>query len=471
MQTDLDPMYALFREGKLSFVEAKAGSASRYSDAEPPMLLLDKHGVVRYCNTEMESLFNCRKGGLDGCDVAKILPSLPLRKRTPGYNLAFATFWEQEALELSLNGHTSTGDSLILAVSVRRVNIDKQQFILLNISPAKPQPRMGRELDSLVAASEMKSDMVVVTDAEGVICYVNRAFERVSGYSRDEVLGQPARMMRSGLHDPGFYEDLWATLRSGSDFRAVFFNRRKNGEIFNEDKHIRPFVNGRGVATHFVATSRELDEPLRTTLLRLQHEANHDALTGLPNRNLFMDRLGQALFMASRNSTRFAVVFIDLDEFKCINDTYGHAAGDAVLCATARHLRNGVRDQDTVARLGGDEFALILLDISHREDVEHVLGKLLSAFAVGTTFENTHFSIRASLGVDIYPEGGGDTDTLMQNADHAMYAAKATGGACFNFYKNKGHIGVPERRFLMPGLGIDQREAPKQFRSLTFSPG
>lgn len=434
------------------------------------MLLLDRHAVVRFCNARMESLFNCRKGDLDGRDVAKLLPSLPLRKRTPGYNLAFATFWEQEALKLNLDGHTLTGESLILSVSVRKVNIDRQQFILLHIVPAKPQPRVDRELESLMAASETKSDMVIVTDAEGVICYVNKAFERISGYSRNEVLGQPARMMRSGLHDAGFYEDLWSTLRSGSDFRAVFFNRRKNGEIFNEDKHIRPFINGRGVATHFVATSRELDEPLRTTLLRLQHEANHDALTGLPNRNLFMDRLGQALFMASRNSTSFAVVFIDLDDFKNINDTYGHAAGDAVLCATAKHLRNGVRDQDTVARLGGDEFALILLDISQREDVQNVLGKLLAAFAVGTSFEKKHFPIRASLGVDIYPEGGCDTNTLMQNADHAMYSAKAAGGACFNFFNSQARFDVQGCGFVMPRIGDEQREKAKQLRSLAFSP-
>lgn len=443
METKLDPMHALFREGNLSFVRGDVDSASRSSDAERPMVLLDKHGVVRFCNPSMELLFNCRKGELDGCDVAKLLPSLPLRKKTPGYNLAFATFWEQEALQLNLNGHTTTGGSLLLTVSVRRVSVERHHFILLSLFRATQHLGQDRELESLMAAAEVKSDMVVVTDTEGIICYVNAAFERISGYSRNEVLGQPARIMRSGLHDADFYKNLWATVKSGNDFRAVFFNRRKNGEIFNEDKHIRPFMNRQGKATHFVATSRELDEPLRSTLLRLQHEANHDALTGLPNRNLFMDRLGQALFMASRKNAGFAVVFVDLDGFKAINDNHGHAAGDAVLCAAAEHMRNSVRDQDTVARLGGDEFALILLDIQHREDVQTVLGKLLSVFATGTTFEKKHFSINASLGADIYPAGGGDIETLIRHADLAMYGAKAAGGACLHFFKEQDQRDAP----------------------------
>lgn len=401
--------------------------------SEPAIVVLDKHGVVTFSSAAAGALFQASPEQLEGLDMASLLPGLPLKRDTPGFNLAFADFWGSDGIWLDFKGALPNGQRIPLAVSLRKLRVENSYSILLGFQPVD-ETSSKEELNCLIRSSENKSDAVMVTDTSGTIRFVNPAFEQITGYTQAEVLGQPASIMKSGLHDPVFYKKMWDSLGAGQDFHAVFANRKKNGEIFHEYKYIRPFIDGSGSATHFVAVSHGLSQALHTVLRSLQYHAYHDALTALPNRHLFVDRLRQALARSARSGASFALVYVDLDGFKEINDRHGHAVGDAVLEATAKHLQASIRDEDTVARLGGDEFAIILLDVVRREDVEAVLRKLLLSLAEGIPFEDGQIPICASLGAAIYPQHGCDKETLMHHADAAMYRAKAQRCHGFCFY-------------------------------------
>lgn len=433
--------------------EQQAGHARRISCAEgqtveSPMAVLDKHGVINFSSPSMCKLFNCSQNEMEGRDVASIIPGFPMKTKTPDYNLAFADFWGKDGELLQFNGHSVNNNRISLAVSLKKLCVDNTPLILLRLFPGNGQEHINDELNRYIKTTAKITDAIMITDTRGIICSVNGAFEKASGYTHDEAIGRPASLIKSGLHDNDFYKNMWQALHNGHDFRAVFINRKKNGEIFHEEKHIRPFIDGAGITTHFVSTSRSLSETLQTTLLRLQHEAYHDALTGLPNRHLFEDRLKQAFSRASRHGDSFSLVYVDLDNFKDINDTHGHTVGDSVLRTTATRLKACVRDEDTVARLGGDEFALIIQDVHSQRDIETVLDKILKSLHQGTRIGKTRIPIRASLGANIYPDDGNDSDTLMTRADYAMYRAKSMGGHCFHFFdKNELAPTAPEPRF------------------------
>lgn len=406
--------------------------------SDPAIIILDRHGIVAFCSTTAGRMLGQESQGLIGQQASRFFPELPLRAQTPGYNLAFAAFWGSAAAWLEVEGRSSEARGIPLEVSLKRISLDDNPFIMLGLRP--PDVRENGQLDRLESNAETSRDAIMISDIRGVIRYVNPAFEQMTGYSREEAIGQACSLLKSGFHDAVFYEKLWSTLCLGRDFRALFANRKKNGEIFFEEKHIRPFIGKDGIVTSYVASGRVISDTLQEALLRLQHQAYHDALTGLPNRCLFMDRLGQAFSRATRHDKGFALVYIDLNNFKHINDAYGHAAGDAVLCSTARCLASCIRDEDTAARLGGDEFALILLDVARHKDVEIVLEKILRTLAHGTNCraneskEENLVAIEASIGISLFPIDGRDSETLMRHADRAMYCQKALNKVGFHFY-------------------------------------
>ncbi|NJA88156.1 diguanylate cyclase [Rhodocyclus tenuis] len=287
------------------------------------------------------------------------------------------------------------------------------------------------DLESFRQRMAAASESLMITDRDGVIRHVNRAFERLTGYTGSEALGQPAHLISSGLHPESFYAELWNTVLAGREFRALFTNRRKDGEIFHEEKTIRPFVDSDGEPAFLVGVGRPVNDFVHDALARLERLANIDGLTGLPGRTLFLDRLAQHCARAVRHGKAFAVAFLDLDNFKSINDRFGHAAGDLALCATARRLQEGVRKEDTVARLGGDEFGIILCDIHERDAIAQILDKIISRLATGILIDTTAVPIHSSVGVSIFAAdevADSRGDELLRRADHAMYAAKAAGG-------------------------------------------
>lgn len=294
-------------------------------------------------------------------------------------------------------------------------------------------------LQKMTAAVEQTGDAVAMTDENGIVEYVNAAFEKLTGYTSAEIKGRTMAFLRSDLHPDDFYVELWRTLRAGEVFRARFANRRKDGRLLYEQKTISPIRDNSGHIVSFVSTAKDVTEQVETER-RLDWLANYDNLTGLPNRNLFMDRLRQAVAVAARNRQLLALLYVDLDRFKLVNDSMGHAAGDELLRIAASRLSACVREVDTVCRLGGDEFAIILTGLDSVDDTRRVVDAILASFESPVSLEGRQVYISLSIGISLYPDNGWDAGTLLKQADMAMYQAKASGRHRYKYF----HSGMYE---------------------------
>ncbi len=286
---------------------------------------------------------------------------------------------------------------------------------------------MGQEIEVTARQLiECMRESVLLTDVDGTIRMVNAAFCRVTGYKPEEVLGKNPRILQSGWQDPPFYRALWKALGATGHWEGEIWNRRKDGEIYPEWLSIGALRNPDGEVVYYVGvftdiTGRKLSEE------HLAHMAYYDLLTGLPNRLLFRDRLGQALAQAQRQETKVAVLFLDLDGFKPLNDAHGHAFGDHVLFRTAQRLSECLRKSDTLARVGGDEF-IILLGGATAESAAGMAQAILGSLARPLAVDGKDVRVGASIGVALYPDDNLDVENLIRLADAAMYRAKAAGG-------------------------------------------
>ncbi|WP_207061502.1 bifunctional diguanylate cyclase/phosphodiesterase [Motiliproteus sp. SC1-56] len=288
-------------------------------------------------------------------------------------------------------------------------------------------------LDRLDQAVSQSPVTVLVADLEGRIEYVNDAFESMSGYSREEALGKTPAIFQSGKTPQSVYEELWSTLRSGQLWEGELLNQRKDGQSYWVHARISPVRNKAGEISHFLAIEEDI------TLRKAQenqiiHQANYDSLTELPNRFLAMDRMSQSINTAIRNEQTVVLMFIDLDDFKRINDTLGHDVGDQLITLAASRVRDTVRQTDTVARYGGDEFLVILTDLDEPDDATRVAEKVLNTLASPFHIEGRELSLTASIGMSVFPEDGQDPYELLRNADAAMFGAKDEGGGTYEFY-------------------------------------
>ncbi len=283
-----------------------------------------------------------------------------------------------------------------------------------------------QQLRKLSQAVEHSPESVIITDAGGHIEYVNTRFQETTGYTAEEVMGENPRLLQSGETPAETYEAMWDTLTRGQVWHGEFRNRRKNGEVFWEEASIAPITDQTGAITHFVAVKEDITERKRLEG-QIWRQANYDELTGLVNRHLFLDRLEHRLHHAKREQDRFALLFMDLDGFKEVNDTLGHDAGDDLLRQVADRLRSCVRQSDTVARIGGDEFTVIVTRLHEPEAATRVAEKILTALDHPFTVKDKNISTSASIGIAAFPYDGDAAATLMRHADRAMYAVKQRG--------------------------------------------
>jgi len=274
---------------------------------------------------------------------------------------------------------------------------------------------------------------VVVTDAEARVLAVNDAFLEISGYAEEEVIGKNPRLWKSQKHHEFFYRNMWATLIETRKWRGEIINRRKNGDIYPAWLTITAVTDEQGRIINYISVLSD-NSTIKQSQERADYLAHHDVLTDLPNRHLFNDRLEHALQRGHRQGVLVAILFIDLDNFKSINEGLGYPVGDRVLQETATRMVQLVREEDTVARIAGDEFAIILEDIKDPESVAKITGKLLEAFRPPFFIDNDELHVSVSIGISLYPDDGDDVTTLIKNADTAMYKAKEMGKAGYCFY-------------------------------------
>ncbi|MHB1176558.1 MAG: diguanylate cyclase domain-containing protein [Sulfuriferula sp.] len=402
------------------------------------VLLLDECGLIKYCSPAALNYFGVSLQVMIGKSVTSLLPEFPGGPSAPDDNPAYisSVSGNEDGKWQACHGCDSKGRKFSLEMTQVQLELEGRNFLLLEMRRQQTHADAQEQLHRIQEVSELSADAVVITNTEGVIVYVNAAFEALSGYRKEEAIGRTHAILKTGKHDDKFYAHMWEVLLTNAVFRGQFINRHKNGTHFHEDKIIRPLLDSKGKTTHFIASGRDVSERVKI-MQRLEHFANYDSLTGLPNRNLFMDRLQQAQAHAFRSGENFALLLLDVDRFKAINDSFGHAVGDVILQTAALRLKQCVRNEDTVARLGGDEFCLILEKTALRRDVKKVLEKISVMLREPLTVDGHDIAIQASIGVAFYPEHGEDGHTLLKQADDAMYRIKANGGDGYLFVDKK----------------------------------
>ncbi len=320
-----------------------------------------------------------------------------------------------------------------------------------------------RGLFQAAAVFKNSGEGILISDTDGRIRDVNVAFSRITGYSREEAIGQSTNLLRSGRHDADFYADMWRTMQKDGVWRGEIWNRRKSGTVFPELLTISKIDGPDG---GYMAIFTDISQ-LKETEEQLQKLAHYDPLTNLPNRFLINERLEHGVRRAQRRSDRLAVFFLDIDGFKNINDSLGHLAGDRLLRATADRLRNVLRDDDSVGRIGGDEFLMVLDDIRTYDDATTIAEKIIGVLRKPMILEGRSISVSASIGISIYPDDGQTAETLMSNADAAMYNAKDQGRDTFRFYSE--HLTRQAFQNVLIDSALREAIARKEFR-LAFQP-
>lgn len=342
------------------------------------------------------------------------------------------------------------------AAEVMLLEEGADDYLIKPVVPAVLRARVRTQLRRRAAEQRLRladevlrntGEGIVITDAQRRILDVNPAYCRMMGYEREEVLGKTPSTFSSGRHDASFYRSMWQSLDENGQWVGEIWDRRKDGSEFPKWLVINAVRDEQGMTTHYIGIFSDISV-LKTAEAKLQELAFHDPLTGLSNRLLFRDRVEQEIAISHRNQQQAAVLFLDLDRFKNVNDTLGHDAGDQLLKLVSERMRGAIRNNDTVARQGGDEFMVLLRDIHSTEDAAlvagHIIKQLQSPFMLGA--QEVH--IGTSIGIALYPEDGRDFDALTKHADVAMYHAKANGGEQFSFFNDTMNVRARERLLL-----------------------
>lgn len=306
-------------------------------------------------------------------------------------------------------------------------------YALSHIANEEKRQRYAQRIDQLSQVVEQSANAVSLIDINGKIRYINSGFTSLTGYRSDDILGKPTSILSIDNQQLDKYAEIWKFLLSAREWKGELEHRNKQGETYWAKHVISPIKDTHGVITHYVDTAED-NSDLHHAQQKIQQLAFYDPLTELPNRRLLQDRLHQAMARARRENGFIALLYLDLDKFKTVNDTLGHNAGDELLKITAQKLNNNVREMDTVARLGGDEFTILLTDLSDFTVATHVAQKIIAELSTPVELENQQVIATTSIGITLFPQDGNTMEQLLQNADTAMYHAKAEGRNNFQFY-------------------------------------
>lgn len=338
-----------------------------------------------------------------------------------------------ELAEINLRQYRcKDGEMLLVASSFKVAQLDNEQYLIVTIKDVTEWHQLQLRLRLATQVFEHASDGILVTNVDGIIQFANPSFVKNTGYSVEEIIGKTPSILKSGRHGTEFYQEMWRSLNETGQWKGEINNKRKNGEIYSEWLVVDAIKNELGKVTMYCGIFRDLSERMKYEE-KIRFQAYHDGLTGLPNRMLFYEKINQCIVAAKRYHHMVAVMYVDLDGFKHVNDLLGHDVGDLLLKEVALRLKDCVRESDIVARMGGDEFTLILPEMKHHKDVSFVAEKI--RHQLNETFELVGHSVKisSSIGVSIFPTDGEDTESLIKKADNAMYQAKASGKNAYRF--------------------------------------
>ena len=425
---------------------------------------LDREWRFTYVNREAERTLKRSEGELIGQHIWQIFPDAVGSRFQEEYQRAasqhVAVHFEafNPRLNSWLEAHVYPS-SEGLAVYLRDINERKA---------------IDHQLKLLERSVESSTNGVVIVDAQRSdlpMVYVNTAFERITGYSRSQALGRNCRFLQGDETDPATVKQLHIHIAEQREVHVVIRNYRRDGTAFWNDLYISPVLDEDGQVTHFIGVQNDISEQ-RDYQAQLDHNAHHDALTGLPNRILLSQRLEEGCVVARRYHRHIALLFIDLDDFKPINDTLGHEVGDFILIEVAKRLQSELRPWDTVARFGSDEFVVLLPDLAHPDDVIQVVERVLHRLSPPYLFHDSELRITASIGIAIN-DGSMETPRLLiQQADLAMYKAKRRGRNTYHWYTEDLNRKVSERVSLRSALqqAIEQQQFELHYQPQIHAP-
>jgi diguanylate cyclase (GGDEF)-like protein/PAS domain S-box-containing protein len=386
----------------------------------------DKNSIINQVNLRGASLLGIERGNLEG---KQFLNYVTIQHRDK-FKRCIANVFHGEGIQ--------TCEILVRANNTTRwLSIEANLGItgtdcltaLIDVTDRKKT-----EDDQKLAASVFThaGDGIAITDGNAVIIDVNESYTLITGFSREEAIGQNLRFLESRKEASEVFDDIWQVLQKDGYWFGQMWNRRKNGEEYAEMTTISAVFNEHGVATHYIALANDIT-PMKDYQTQLEQIAHYDVLTNLPNRALLTDLLSQAMLQCSVSKRSLAVVLLDLDGFKVVNDAHGHDVGDELLIALSVRMKGALREGDTLARIGGDEFVAVLANLTNIDDAEPVFERLLLAASEPVTVAGVVVNVSASVGVTLYPQDGVNAEQLLRHADQAMYVAKKSG-------KNRYHL-------------------------------
>lgn len=401
------------------------------ADALPSFVAYwDAQLVCRFANKPYCEWFGKTPEQMIGIEMAFVLGDLLFQQNLPFINNALAGNCQQfERTILGPDG--SIGHTLVDYIPDKDVAGAVKGFFALvtNITHL-------READAAIRLSasvfEATMEGIMVTDTDANIVSVNPAFSALTGYSAEETVGQNARILKSGRHDKAFFGAMFDKLKTDRLWKGEIWNKRKDESIYLAQLSITAIGNEDGVIQQYVGVFSDITERWDKEQL-VRHMALHDGLTGLPNRTLLMERLGQLIALSSRESRLVALMFLDLDGFKKVNDTLGHSIGDEVLKTVATRLTGLIRNSDTVARLGGDEFVLLLSNPESRENLSQIGARVIAVLNEPMQFDEVEARVGTSIGIAVYQNETDSAEALLKKADDALYLAKAAGKNVYRF--------------------------------------
>lgn len=347
-----------------------------------------------------------------------------------------------------------TGEVFDVDVYLTRMPIGRRQVILAHVRDMSRQREAEQRLKLFERVFESSAEGITITDPDGTIVAVNDAFVAITGYPRQEAIGRNPRILKSEHHDEGFYRNMWESLTTSGSWSGEIWNRNKAGEAYPEWLSIGAIRDEEGVVTHYVAVFHDISDSKRREE-RIRHQAMHDPLTGLPNRSLLLDRLAVAIQRSRRGNDALSVLFFDLDNFKQVNDSLGHAAGDELLRQVAGRVSALVRGEDTVARLGGDEFVVVLGDTGDADQARVVAGRIVESLSAPFHLRGQVVYVSASIGISRFPDDGSRAEELIQLADSAMYRSKDRGKGVWTFYR-------PDVPSVAPAIRRSEHVSPEE---------
>jgi diguanylate cyclase (GGDEF)-like protein/PAS domain S-box-containing protein len=396
------------------------------------VMITDTEGIIEYVNPRFEQV--------SGYSAEEMIGENP-RKLKSGDKTEeeYKAMWDALLAGREWRGifHNKRKDGAIYwesaSISPLRDDRGKITHFIAVKEDVTAQKRAEDQLRMNATVFDTTQEGIMVTDAENIIKTVNPSFSRITGYSPDEVIGQSPTMLSSGRHDDSFYEELWDSIQHKHYWSGEIWNRRKDGSVYPEWLSIAAITDDQGIAKEYVAVFSDITKH-KENEEQILYQANYDALTGLPNRSLFSDRLDQAIVSAMREQWKLAILFIDLDQFKMVNDTFGHVVGDELLQLVTKRVSDSVRQSDTIARFGGDEFVLLLQDVTDMDAVANIATKIINNITKVYTLYEREIFIGASVGITIFPDDAMNADSLLRNADMAMYQAKDRGRNNYQFF-------------------------------------